>query len=352
MTPNYADLDDALVRLRPYGISLTNGFTSHAPMVAEALSALGRNSTIAPWIDSATKTHIERAPTDTPIDPDHWQAGLGSRERFADWSCFFEAELGKHLWTDVVAAWAVRLAPGICSDATHGAIRVGHAVRALGVAETPARITELADALASWADTYQVLPHAPHDGQVYAPDDALARVQVIPVSERKAGGSIVAALMQLDDRPEFAPVINFLDVPTTSIETQQDCLLDLTSLFARVAVANIKDFSSAIVFVHSVTALTALSRILPHLPATAIVEGIRYGWQASAALYAVYGLYPAAAPSDYQSLALEPLIERAVASGDDHAIKFSEACYALNTLRPDPAFGSALQAALVHLAPS
>jgi hypothetical protein len=352
MTPNYADLDDALVRLRPYGTALTNGFTSHAPMVAEALSALGRNRVIAPWIDDATRTHIERAPAGVPIDPDLWQAALGTRQRFADWSCFFEGELEKHPWADVVALWAVRLVPGICSDATHGAIRVGHAVRALGVNETPIRITELADALASWADTYQVLPSAPHDGDVHAPDDALARVQVIPAAERKAGGSIVAALMQLDDHPGFAPVINYLDVPTGSPDEQRACLLDLTSLFARVAVANIKDFSSAIVFVHSVTALVALLRLLPRVPAAAMADAIRYGWQASAALYAVYGLYPAAAPSDCRPVALEPLIERAVASGDDHAIKFSEACHALNALRPDPAFGSALEAALVHLAPS
>ena len=39
--PSYASLDDALELLVPYGIALTNGNSNHAPMVAEALCALG-----------------------------------------------------------------------------------------------------------------------------------------------------------------------------------------------------------------------------------------------------------------------------------------------------------------------
>jgi len=39
-------------------------------------------------------------------------------------------------------------------------IRVGHAVRSLGEAETTARIRELADGLGYWAAAYQTLPTA------------------------------------------------------------------------------------------------------------------------------------------------------------------------------------------------
>jgi len=47
---------------------------------------------------------------------------------------------------------------GFCAAATHGVIRVGHAVRSLAGAETPGRVRELADALASLGGC---LPRAP-----------------------------------------------------------------------------------------------------------------------------------------------------------------------------------------------
>ena len=48
--PSYASLDDALEILAPYGIELRNGNSNHAPMVAEALCAMGRPEAVMPWI--------------------------------------------------------------------------------------------------------------------------------------------------------------------------------------------------------------------------------------------------------------------------------------------------------------
>jgi len=349
MTADYSRLDDALVRLQPFGTELSNGFTSHAPMVVEALSALGRSGDVLPWLDGAMATFVARPGETDPIDPDQWDGALGSRKRFADWSLFFVQQLDSHPWTDVVATWAPRLAPGICSDATHGAIRTGHAVRAMAQAQTPARRAELADALASWADTFQVLPEATYEGAPLAPDAALAAVPVIAPDARKAYGSIVMDLMQLDDVSEFAPVVHMLDIAADA--DPNVVIPDLAALFARVAVANVRDFSSAIVFIHSVTALVALWRLSPYLPADTLVTAIRYGWQASAGLYAVYATHPPAAPSDCLPVSFEALIDRAVVNGDDHAIKFAEACHVLNAAQPDPAFGAALDVVLAQIAP-
>ena len=351
MQPDYSGLDQALARLRPFGTELTNGFTSHAPMVVEALSALGCRHEITPWLDRTASTHLPRPRAGVPVDPDNWSEALGTRQRFADWSAFFERDLADRPWTDVVETWVVRLAPGVCSDATHGIIRTGHAVRALLEAHSQERMLELADALASWADTYQVLPTAPHNGPAYQPEEALSHVPAVPADQRIAGGSIVVDLMQLDGHPAFAPVVNMLDIPDPSRPALTGLLLDLAALFARVAVANVRDFSSAIIFVHSVTALVALWRLSPCLPDAALPDAIRYGWQASAGLYAVYGQYPATAPGDCVPAQIEPLIDRAVASGDDHAIKFAEACHSLHVARPNPAFGAALTAVLRQLAP-
>ncbi|HVB17230.1 MAG TPA: hypothetical protein VNF04_11885, partial [Stellaceae bacterium] len=48
---SYEPLDEALDRLRPYGSELANGNFNHAPMVAEALCALGRPEAVLPWIE-------------------------------------------------------------------------------------------------------------------------------------------------------------------------------------------------------------------------------------------------------------------------------------------------------------
>ncbi len=48
--PCYAPLDEALEVLAPYGIELKNGNSNHAPMVAEALCAMGRPDAVMPWI--------------------------------------------------------------------------------------------------------------------------------------------------------------------------------------------------------------------------------------------------------------------------------------------------------------
>ncbi len=49
-TPLYAPLDDALDEIAPYGIELKNGNSNHAPMVAEALCALGHPEAVTPWV--------------------------------------------------------------------------------------------------------------------------------------------------------------------------------------------------------------------------------------------------------------------------------------------------------------
>ena len=48
--PLYTSLDDALDEIAPYGIELKNGNSNHAPMVAEALCALGRPEAVMPWV--------------------------------------------------------------------------------------------------------------------------------------------------------------------------------------------------------------------------------------------------------------------------------------------------------------
>src|SRR5215831_8591003 len=96
--PSYRSLDDALEMLAPYGIALKNGNSNHAPMVAEALCALGRPDAVMPWIERYRERMRPRPEAGDRIRRDEWRAALGGRARFSDWSAFFGDELQEAPW--------------------------------------------------------------------------------------------------------------------------------------------------------------------------------------------------------------------------------------------------------------
>ena len=350
MKPAYDSLDDTLGALAHYGPDLRNGNTNHAPMAVEALCALGRADAVAPWLDRYRAELLPMPPRRERITSENWRSALARAERAGDWSAFFAEELLGAPWRDVLDRWVGRLAPALCASATHGVIRVGHAVRALALGESPARLRELADALASWAFAYQELPTANGDGEpAHSARSAIQRVPVVPKERRRFSGTIVSSLEALDRFPEFAPTIDLLEIGRDPAAQ----LAELTQVFARVYVANAHDTLTSIVFIHGITSATALGHLLPHLSPANRRAGMRFAWQAGAALYAAFGTRPEPAlevepPRD----SAETLAERAVAHGDEHAIKLAEACLARNEIRPDPAYLAAIESALRLLPPA
>jgi Questin oxidase-like len=337
-TSSYAALDTALETITPFGIALKNGNSNHAPMVAEALCALGRPEAVRPWLDRY-RARMELRPAPGALIGVDWRAVLGRRERFADWAVFFAAELAQAPWAEVLDRWVDRLAPGFSAAATHGPIRVGHAVRALADAETPARRRELGDALAAWAATYSELPAADGAAAETDPQRALAAIPIVP-PERRRPGNIVARLGGLAEFPPFAPAIGLLDTGGRA----ETLLAALAETFARVFVAHARDIPSAIAFVHCVTGLAALGNFAPHLEAESRRRALRYAWQAAAGIYASYagpGGLPetvAAEPSDVAGLP-----GRAIGNGDEHVIKFTEACLRHHAAQPSPAYPAAAE---------
>jgi hypothetical protein len=345
----YAGHDEALALLAPYGSDLANGLTSHAPMVAEALCALGRPEAVLPWLARYRTGMLARPPARERIDGARWREALARPERGEDWARFFGEELREADWPDVLRRWGARLAPGISGDATHGVIRVGHAVRALEAGPSPARLRELADGLALLAASYQELPGAvPPAGPGLRPAEAIERVAVVPPPARRFSGTIVSSLEALDDFPPFADALGLLGVEGDPASL----LSELTDTFARVFLANARDALGAIVFVHAVTSLAAVRTLVPHLGEAAARRALAFGWQAGCALYAAFGERPApAAPVEAPPEAPDALVERAVAHGDEHAIKFTEACLREHALRPSPAYLAAVRSSLDLLPP-
>ncbi len=341
--PLYTSLDDALDHIAPYGAELKNGNSNHAPMVAEALCALGHPEAAPPWIMRYRERMQARPPAGEPICGGDWRSTLGRRDRFTDWAAFFVAELDTAAWPSVLDRWVARLAPGFCAAATHGVIRVGHAVRGLADRETPGRRRELADALAAWAATWQQLPALADrmPGTALPPGRVIAQLPVVPLERRRAG-NIVAALGAVADLPGFAPAVATADLGGEVALR----IAELSELFVRIYLANADDIPRTIAFVHAVTSLAALGNIAPHVSEATARTALRYAWQTGCALYACFG---GAAPFDGIAAAddsAERLAERAIANGDEHVIKFTEACLNRHAAAASPAYA----AAIAHIA--
>jgi hypothetical protein len=229
-------------------------------------------------------------------------------------------------------------------------IRVGHAARSLAESESPRRVHELADALASWAYAYQELPtNLQAADRAMHPSAAIMQVAVVPPERRRFSGTITSSLEALSEFPDFASVIGLIDVSGDA----NRLVSELTEVFARVYLANTHDILTAIVFIHGVTSVAALGSILPYLDDATARQGLRYAWQAGCGLYAAFGSRPApAAGIEPPREDADTLVDMAIAHGDEHAIKFTEACLRHHALNPSPVYLAAARNALAVLPPA
>ena len=105
-----------------------------------------------------------------------------------------------------------------------------------------------------------------------------------------------------------------------------------------------------VMLVHSATAPTAILRSLPALDAELWAPSAAAAWDAAAALTAIYapasavqGPRPAAVAGDS---AADEVFTRAVAHGDEHAIKFADTAAEVHGRTGDPAALSAARHAI------
>src|SRR5262244_2697894 len=132
-------------------------FIDHATMGPEALVGLGMGAKVERWI-SRHRVRPYKAPTTSNFDPLHWKAALGRRDAHGDWLTYFETELEKKAFRDVLTLWVPRFAHDVGAFLFHGLIRTAHAVRALEHKDTPVRRGEVARGLALWAIGIRTAP--------------------------------------------------------------------------------------------------------------------------------------------------------------------------------------------------
>ena len=167
------------------------------------------------------------------------------------------------------------------------------------------------------------------------PREAIIRVPIVSPNRRKYAGNITVSLAMLADHSEFASAIGLIDTSgdLTSL------VAELTEVFARVYLANAHDIRSAITFIHAVTSPAALGNITFHISDRTAHAAVRYAWQSGCALYACYGGATATvADVDTREGGVDERIDRAIAHGDEHVIKFTEACLHRHRLSPSPAY--------------
>jgi hypothetical protein len=339
-------MEAALEILGPTGPEYDGGLSNHGPMAAEALVVLGRPASVVPWVEGYRRQLTAHPSGSRPIASGEWREALGDYSRVGDWIAYFGRALADRPWRETLGIWAPRLAPGIIAAAFHGVLRTAHAVRSLDREETPARVRELAEGLGYWAATFRALPAAAgRAARGRLASEAIGDVIPVPESRREKRFLITDRLEALDAFPPFRSVLDSVDASGDA----SGFLSDLTATFAGVYLANVPA-ASVIAFIHTVTGPSAVRLLLPHVDAAAAQSLLRHAWQGAAAIQAgLGGTRPSPAASSSEGFDRDELVDRAVATADEHAIKFTEACLREHALNPKPVYLAAARDAVSRL---
>jgi hypothetical protein len=248
----------------------------------------------------------------------------------------------------VVHDWLPKLLPGFFAGATHGPIRVTHAIRSLEEEENEIRESELAGALGYWASCFRRLPGEP--GCERRPGRGPARILAqIPrvVPERRRSGFLTDAVGVLDEEPGFAPALASADL---AAREPGELLSEICASAAGLYLANP---SARIAYLHGITGPAALRLIATHLDENSLREGLGYALQSVSALHATHSEVETSAANDSESenvtVSWDELRYRAACSLEEHVIKLTEACWREDRIRPDSRLRLAATDAVLHL---
>jgi hypothetical protein len=324
-----ATLVEAYQRLHATGPEFDGWLSNHGPMAAEAMVRRGQAGQVHRWLDGYMR-RLEEFPRGSGPIGSAWQDALGDPRRIADWTGYFCREVTERPWRQVLDTWWPRLLPGVAAAATHGVIRVGHAVRALTEDGQDAdHLTELAHGLAYWAARWQPVPGAPvaEPLPVAAPAGAAATdpLAAVPRIADQSGG-IRERLARLAGLPAWPAALAAPPIPASAAALRAW----LAGLVDAATIRYLRyGHGESTMLVHAATAPNAILRTLPVLDRQLWAPSVAASWAAAAALTAIYApAVPApkaglpACPAG--SRAVEETFARAIEHGDEHVIKFAD----------------------------
>ncbi|MFI6981323.1 hypothetical protein ACIBSV_22380 [Embleya sp. NPDC050154] len=309
-------LDEAFERLHRTGSEFDDKLSNHGPMAVEALVHSGQWEAVPAWLDVYTRRLEPPTRPTERIAKDAWREALGDHARDGDWIALFVDEIAERPWREVLALWWPRLLPGLPGGATHGVIRVGHAVRALlDAGESPVRLAEFAHAMAYFASSNLALPELPRLAGGRTPFEALDAVPPLPVGEKDHISRRLTFLAGWDEWLTATLSVRPAGTPEEARALLADTVHAATLRYLR------RGHGNAVMNVHGVTAPSAVLRVLPALPPELWIPSYQAAWATAGAVFAVYMARedapgtpaPAGDPVDAMDLAH--------AHGDEHVIK-------------------------------
>jgi Questin oxidase-like len=308
--------DEALAYLHAFGPECHNGFVNHAPMAVEALASLGLRSEIMRFV-RAYEARVPRAPAaGEPLPRESWAGSLGNARLYPRWLATFQRLLAEQPLRDVIAEWLFRLAPGCLAAAFHGPIMTMSAIRALEHGVNDVRMHELARGLGYWAATYQPVEGAPRHLADGEPLRSLLRR--VPVGTGSQLGAIDAGVhARTHGNQEFAALVS------TPRALEADAVGTIVVAGAR---ATLTHPAVPIVFIHAITGPVAFRVFRRWLDSARFEVAVDFLWQAIAGLNATFTRVPIGDGKTERPVpSRERLIEAALATRDEHAIKVVEA---------------------------
>ena len=302
-----------------------NSLTNHGPMAVEVLVRHGREADVHPWVDGYVTRLDDLPAAGDPITDDTWREAMGDARRVADWTAYLTRQTAERPWREVLALWWPRLLPAIAAGTTHGVIRTSHAVRALlagGGTADPETVTELAHGLAFWAARAQYVPGVEAPAGSLGAREAFAGVPRIGSQH----GNVAGRFAQLAELPSWPVALTALRAPADP-DDARDRLADLVDA-ATVGYLGY-GHASPVLLVHTATAPNAVLHTLPALPRELWTDSLTAAWAACAAITATFAPgrsapreeLPAGDPSGDP---VTDLVDRSVAHGDEHVIKFTD----------------------------
>jgi hypothetical protein len=309
-------LDEAYEQVHTKGPEFEGWLSNHGPMAADALMRLGRGEDVAGWLRGYVRRLEPMPEARWPIAEAEWPGLLGDASRMGDWCALLTQQVRDEAWDTVLARWWPRLVSGTVASAAHGLIRTGHAVRALREEVTAPRLAELGQALGYWAARWQPVPR-PEPASRTA--DVGMALDALPA--RELTGGIRTRLATLADDATWPGALAALSpvADPGAVPAALDALVD-------AAVTRYGRWGQAapVMLVHAATAPRAVALVLPALPEQLWPAAFEAAWAVTATIATVYRPPGLAVVAEEQPASLGEVIEGAVATCDEHAIKFTE----------------------------
>lgn len=326
---------DALDRLAGTAGEFRGFLSNHGPMALDAMIRLGGAGQARAW---AEQYRLALEPSPQPVGVEfteqRWRNVLGVRSTEADWVMHFQRGVDEVGWRDTLSMWWPRLLPGAAASAAHGLLRTAHAVRNLaeGLDEHPLVRNELAQGLALWASRFQPLPGAPTLDGALDLHTAISRLPRLDPRTPSKGPGLIGRLAALSGLDGFAAGLDLWGTRATS-DRELDELIGIASHVVLTRADN------PIAYCHAVTVPAAVRMILPSIPVAHHAASVAASWQLVGALIAAFDVHRATrSPEDARNLqtpGVGRLAHAAIAHGDEHVLKLTEACIRQHGLTGD-----------------